>query len=227
MSVETHRVLMGSCGWNHQGWINDFYSDDLPEDWYLGFYSNEFSVVYVANVDWVDEDDLSSWTEDVSETFRFIFEVSAAVLQDETLFAQSLEKLKVMGDSCLAVVLQFPPSICGEISLLKQCIETAQINNHVCVDVKEELTDEIKDLLIDNKVSVVWDGTSPVDESFKYGTLALTHIHGQNVEMKSLRGVIESCLTASNNEHISVLCFDGEPPSLELLRNADIILNLL
>ncbi len=45
--------------------------------------------------------------------------------------------------------------------------------------------------------------------------------------MADLRKVIEGCLAVSNGERTSVLCIDGNPPSLELLRNADIILNLL
>ena len=72
MSIDTHRVAIGACGWLHQDWIGDFYPDDLPEDWYLGYYANEFSVVYIPASVWINEADLSDWCEDVSETFRFI-----------------------------------------------------------------------------------------------------------------------------------------------------------
>jgi hypothetical protein len=45
--------------------------------------------------------------------------------------------------------------------------------------------------------------------------------------MKELRKVLEVNLSASSEDCISVLFIDGSPPSLALLRNADILLNLL
>ena len=94
MSVDTHRVVMGTCGWKHKEWLDNFYSDDLPEDWQLGFYSNEFPVVYVPSTQWIDESDISGWSEDVAETFRFVLEISEDVLNDENKFNYALNKAK-------------------------------------------------------------------------------------------------------------------------------------
>lgn len=233
MSVETHRVLMGACGWKHQAWLNDFYSEDLPEDWQLGFYSNEFPVVYVPAADWLDVanldiEDLSEWKEDVSENFRFILEISGEVLDDESRFLTAIENVKSLDEYCLGVVLLLTPNICNNSNLFKQRLDLAQAVAPVCVDKQGiVISKEITDMLLNTKVSEVWDGKSDEKENYKRGSLAISHISGDELDMVGLRKAIEHCLDVSNEERVSVLCLDGEPPSLELLCNADIILNLL
>ena len=37
-----HGLRLGARGWQHPGWATDFYPDDLPEDWQLSYYANEF-----------------------------------------------------------------------------------------------------------------------------------------------------------------------------------------
>ena len=55
MSERDYRILIGAAGWQHPEWVNDaFYPDDLPEDWYLSFYANEFPVVLVPEAQWKD-----------------------------------------------------------------------------------------------------------------------------------------------------------------------------
>ena len=228
MSVETHRVLMGACGWNHKTWLNDFYSEDLPEDWQLGFYSNEFPVVYVPAADWINVADLSEWTEDVSNSFRFILEISGDVLNDEMRFSAALEKVKTLDDFCLGLVFQLTPSICNDTNLFKQRVDLAQALAPVCVEKHGiKLTNEFNEILLKQNISEVWDGEPCKNEKFKRGSLAISHISGDELDMAGLRKVIEHSLSVSSENCISVLCLDGDPPSVEKLRNADVILNLL
>lgn len=228
MSVETHRVLIGACGWNHQAWLNDFYSEDLPEDWLLGYYSNEFPVVYVPAADWLNTVDTSEWTEDVSDSFRFIFEIPDNVLDNEQQFLSALEKVKTLDDFCLGLVLKLSPSICSDTNLFEKRLNAAQSVVPVCIDAKGiELTEKLNNILSKENISKVWHGESEEMGSFQCGSLAITQILSGELDMASLRKAVEHCLSASSEDCTSVLCLDGNPPSLELLRNADIILNLL
>jgi len=229
MSVETHRVLLGACGWKHQGWLNNYYSEELPADWQLGFYSNEFPVVYVPAADWLDVSDLAEWTEDVSDSFRFILETPEHILENKQYFIKALEKAKTLDKSCLGLVLKLPQSLRDDTALFQQYLEMAQAVTHVCVDKgSAALAAEFKAMLAKNHVAEVWDGTLQEDkDSLNGGSLAMSHISGEKLDMQALRKIIEVCLSASNENCISVLCLDGDPPSLELLRNADIILELL
>jgi len=45
-------IRVGVFGWEHEHWIGTFYPDDLPEDWRLSYYANEFSVVLGAEDKW-------------------------------------------------------------------------------------------------------------------------------------------------------------------------------
>ncbi|MCK4864767.1 MAG: hypothetical protein KAT06_05020 [Gammaproteobacteria bacterium] len=227
MSVETHRVLMGACGWKHQAWLDDFYTEDLPEEWQLGFYSNEFPVVYVPAAEWIDLD-VEEWTEDISDSFRFILEVSSDVLNDEHRFATALKKANSLGEFCLGLILQVNQNLQDDIQLFQKRLDKAQEIAPVCIDkCGTELTKEFKNTLINQNISEVWNGEPREGESLNRGSLAVSRISGDNLAMADLRKVIEGCLVVSNDERTSVLCIDGKPPSLELLRNADIILNLL
>jgi len=230
MSVETHRVLMGACGWKHQAWLDDFYSENLPEEWQLGFYSNEFPVVYIPANDWINTSgsDLVEWTEDVSDSFRFILEVSAEALNDESRFATELEKVKSLDAFCLGLVFQLDSKLCENITLFNKNLLLAKTIAPVCIDSGgNTLSDEINNILFENNISEVWNGISQNNDNLNRGTLAISHVSGENLDMVALRNIVEGCLAASNENRISVLCIDGNPPSLELLRNADIILNLL
>lgn len=228
MSIETHRVVMGACGWKHMAWLNDFYDDDLPEDWQLGFYSNEFPVVYVPSTDWLVVADLSEWIEDVADSFRFILELPADILNDDAAYRAALLKAQGLGELCLGLVLVIEQTLCDNSSLLQACIEKAKAVSMVCIDTQNvELTNSLNNLLKENAVSSVWHVNMSDERSLSGATFALTRIPSQNVAMPDLRKVLEACLSASNNESISVLIFDGEPPLIETIRNADTLLNLL
>ena len=226
MSVETHRVLMGTVGWKYQDWLHDFYSEDLPEDWQLGFYSNEFPVVYVPASDWIEESGLDEWEDEVEESFRFILEVPADVILEPQRFTAALKKAKILGNLCLGLVFQVNQVVMENVTLFERHLATAFVP--VCIDKQDVLlTEEFKEILAEKNISEVWDGKSAETESLKRGSLAISHVYANDLNMKELRKVVDTSLSASSEDCISVLCLDGNPPSLENLRNAETILNLL
>jgi len=238
MSVETHRVVIGACGWKHSAWSNDFYEGDLPEDWQLGFYSNEFPVVYVPAEDWLvgDDTDLSQWTEDVTDSFRFILELPANTLNDTAAYNAALTKAKSLGEFCLGLILVVDQTLCDDITLLQTCIEKAKTVSMACIDSQNiVLTKQLNDLFVQNAVSKVWHAKKSGHENESATNfaedgginLALTRVTGQNLAMPDLRKVLEACLSMSNEDCAAVLIFDGEPPSIDMMRNADTLLNLL
>ena len=75
-------MCLGSRGWRHESWDEDFYPDDLPEDWQLSYYANEFSTVLIPADYWLADDiDLDDWCEDVPESFVFYLEYPGAESQ--------------------------------------------------------------------------------------------------------------------------------------------------
>lgn len=232
MSVETHRVVIGACGWQHAAWTNDFYEEDLPEDWQLGFYANEFSVVFIPAKDWIDTESsvLSNWTEDVVDSFRFILEVPSDTLLDEAGYNDALLKAKHFGKFCLGLVLVMNQTLCDNNDFLQTCIDKAKIVSRCCLDTRHiTMTNEMVAFLKHNSITPVrYAGAAAPDLEVGQATnWAVNKISSQDLTMPEVRKALETCLSYSNEDCISVLIFDGDPPSIEMMRNADTLLNLL
>ena len=79
-------IQAGAYGWLHRHWQGSYYPDDLPEDWQLGYYSNDFNTVLVPAVDLVanlaggQALSIEDWLDEVHENFRFYIECNAALL---------------------------------------------------------------------------------------------------------------------------------------------------
>lgn len=70
-------IRVGAFGWQHDRLVEGFYPADLPEDWRISFYANEFSAVLVPTRQWLDEElDLQEWL-DVPENFRYYLQATA------------------------------------------------------------------------------------------------------------------------------------------------------
>ena len=87
-------LLIGARGWEHPQWLGTLYPEDLPEEWRLGYYANEFSTVLVPAEAWrgLDCAELTEWAEEVEEGFRFVLE------SDGTCGAALASALDALGD---------------------------------------------------------------------------------------------------------------------------------
>ena len=74
--MTTENLKIGARGWCHERWLCSYYPDDLPEDWQLTYYANDFGVVMVPQEYWMPREgySLEGWPEAVSEDFRFFLE---------------------------------------------------------------------------------------------------------------------------------------------------------
>lgn len=81
------RVHLFARDWDHAAWTESFYPPDLPDDWRLSYYANEFRGVLVSAGRWqrATEDALPQWADDVHDAFRFYLESAQAPVtpQDE------------------------------------------------------------------------------------------------------------------------------------------------
>lgn len=76
---------LGSWGWDWDAWELSFYPPDLPEDWRLGFYANEFSLGVIPGEQamqlkaWT----LREWDRSLDSSFGFLVEVPPALRADK------------------------------------------------------------------------------------------------------------------------------------------------
>jgi hypothetical protein len=77
-------IDVAAYGWQGEQW-DGFYPEDIPAEWRLDFYANEFFALVVPYNAWSNEADeaLLAWQDQVSDDFRFYWELpegqSAAV----------------------------------------------------------------------------------------------------------------------------------------------------
>ena len=88
-------ILVGSCGWQQLQGSGDFYPEDLPEDWQLSYYANEFPSVLVPAASWQAESaELEDWCDEVHEGFRFYLQRDVKASADiEKISAQAKQQL--------------------------------------------------------------------------------------------------------------------------------------
>jgi len=87
--IHDKSIIVGACDWDRPEWLSTFYPDDLPEDWRLSYYANEFSAVLVPQAKWRAADvDFEQWAEDVPEGFRFYFLTDELDVDDAQIKSQ-------------------------------------------------------------------------------------------------------------------------------------------
>lgn len=88
-------MLVGLRDWTHPALGEGYYPDDLPEDWRLSYYANEFLAVLVPQIAWraLEREELAAWVDDAPERFRFFLESSdpaAGVCPDTSVLGDRL-----------------------------------------------------------------------------------------------------------------------------------------
>jgi Protein of unknown function DUF72 len=90
-------INVGAYGWLHPHWENNFYPEDLPADWRLGYYSNEFNTVLVPAFYWHQQHlaDCEALLDDVHPEFRFFIEYDERIFDtlSREKFTESLALL--------------------------------------------------------------------------------------------------------------------------------------
>lgn len=200
-------------GWDHEAWVaQGFYPDDLPEDWRLPYYANEFRAVLVPDEVWraANEDVIQTWLDDAPEAFQFFLELAdvSGNVQPVISVARALGH-RLGGFLCRWEVLpqDWEATIhalqaFGPVGLLPAPNTVTQ-----GVDRCWRLNDEIP----------TW-GAAPVCFAWVDGDMAYTP--------RQWREKMERLRDASQGRTV-VLVFDGLPPDIEAMRVVSAINEML
>ena len=76
----SYAVYFGAAGWNHPGWLETFYPEDMPEDWRLAFYNTQFRCNYLERAAWAGlaPEIWAQWAQETQESFCFVLESSGS-----------------------------------------------------------------------------------------------------------------------------------------------------
>jgi len=99
-------MFIAAHGWDHAAWSGIFFPSDLPPEWRLAYYANEFRAVVVPEACWrnVDAVTLAQWVTDTREGFHFLLAVEGEM--PPTPLVQALGRrfggLVTVGDPAVA-----------------------------------------------------------------------------------------------------------------------------
>lgn len=114
----TYGLRLAARGWRHENWNDIFYPQDLPEDWQLGYYANEFPAVLVPASEWQAGTGfaIEDWQDDVSEHFRFYIEwpFDSMDNKERSLFLQQCQQL---GELLGGIILQQDDELQTELAV--------------------------------------------------------------------------------------------------------------
>lgn len=218
MTQPTHRILIGSLGWQHAAWQDNFYPEDLPPEWRLGYYSNEFPLAVVTDNERAGADELPGELADCREDLQVILRLAAdADLDAARQWLQQLPRHS-------AVLLSIDPAaIDGPAAWLAQ-VQAALAPFPLCVEPLAPLTASWREALGQQGIGWSWNTHSDA-QGLAVGPLAVIQVDA-TVSPRGIRDRIAAGLAVHATRDVA-LVFAGQPPDIEAMRQARTIEELM
>jgi len=230
MTTKSHTdITVAARGWSYPAWNDSFYPDDLPEDWQLAYYSNEFRAVMVPAAEFANVDPLEveRWVEDVVEGFEFYLEVTDLFI-DWAKFALAA---KLLGTHLKGILLR-PLTVDEDLAMIAPSLDAAAVLAPVCVLLPEgvAISDNGRGLLAQHEAELCWN-THEGKPGWRGGGFVVARVKGNNhYTPKEWRETIEACLRCNNGSTIRrkvLLMVEHESPEPDALRAAMMIGDML
>jgi len=219
--MHAYRILLGAAGWQHASWQGDFYPDGLPEEWRLGFYGNEFRLVLLPAAEWpLDVAAVQQFLRNSGDSPVFLCELPLARCGSGA-WAANRQILQAFGPRLLGVVIPLAgvavtPALPGALA------DTFR----VCIDAGPATQQAMEILRHDERLGLCWYGEGDGRE-LQHGRLACARIRSAGMNPRGLRGVLEALLAAQDPQRYLAVIVEGDPPSVEVMRQALVLLDLL
>jgi hypothetical protein len=202
-TLPTFHVL--PVGWDHPGWKGVFYPDDLPPEWRLSYFANEFSAVLVPQYAWEGEDKvpLGGWVDDVSDGFRFFLELAEPIE-----FSVARKRFDILGENLGGFVL--PRYVTGDgwrETWLAMCRQHK--------------------LKVFEAITSVFPAASrdfSHDEESKLALLITDKLDGN---LRDQRIFFERLRDSVPQDAQILLCFSGDPPRIEAIQKLQQLAQLM
>ena len=115
----------------------------------------------------------------------------------------------------------------SDVATIKARLEMISDSWPVCLDFGDDEPD--KTLLLwlqEQNIGWCWHGVGTA-EGLQQGILAVSRIRAQQDNPRQTREWVETALAGSSEHRQAILLFEGEPPAIELMRQAQVILDFL
>lgn len=104
-----HSLELAGYGGAPADWSNCFYPDDLPPEWQMAYYANEFSTVLLPASFWQGKTDFQrlaeSWLLETRDSFRFHAEITTSLLRSPEGMLACRQVMEVLGARLAGILL--------------------------------------------------------------------------------------------------------------------------
>ncbi len=199
-------LMIGALGWDHSAWSEQFYPDDLPPEWRLSYYANEFQTVVLPLECWLagDHEQFDGWREDVSDRFHFVLDITGMTAGDAEAMGPLGRCQAALGDRLAGAVSWMP--------------------------LTEPVRERVRSRLGEARFLAVAGSLEqePAVQVAEDGVALCALVAGEAVsDLKSLRSVLESLSVRIRGAVSPMLFFSGRPPPIKVMREAAILWQLL
>ncbi|WP_455217975.1 DUF72 domain-containing protein [Kaarinaea lacus] len=228
-------LFVAARGWAHPSWNGDYYPDDLPDDWQLSFYSNEFRAIVIPESEWksLDPVEIERWIDDTHDEFLFFLEVEDPV----TNWQKVSEQIEYLGDQ-LGGFLFRPLEVDSDLSIMADSLSAARKLAPASILLPGNMKpgQAGQDLLTKLNVECCWNvgsGAPAWLESGLDSELAVARVTGNNsFTAREWREIIETCMQYGEVIHNAssrrvLLVLDMDMPQVNDLRTATMIGDML
>ncbi|VAW72647.1 hypothetical protein MNBD_GAMMA12-1773 [hydrothermal vent metagenome] len=216
-------VEIGSIGWEHEQWINDYYPQDLPSDWLFSYYSKQFHTVWLRPIDLLNKTaaQIQSCIEDCEQSFEFLLEMP--VLDNRLDVNQWVKQARLLQPYILAYVI--PVSAALSVDYIKSTLSllaTEKLPDIFLLPEKGAISlDKFSTL------SNVYEIATPESVSQKVDSQIMV-VDFQSADDMRMLGKTLNIFVTQNSLHHKLYCyFRGEPPSYSLMQTAQTIIPML
>lgn len=231
MRLSSHRIFIGSAGWQHDAWQGNFYPEDLPEDWRLGYYANEFPVVLLTEADRRALDDIASLPEACREGFIFVIEadLSASALDVEQAISLLQDRdtdARTLQAHCAGLLIAMSEAQLQDQQFIPQVFKRAHLSSACCIDTQSQpLPEALQNWRVDRQPAWCWQAglSKAILQSGPWSMLVVP----PHTDLRQLRDYVETALSVSSPQRDVFILFRGDPPAIELMRQAQTIEQLL
>lgn len=219
-------ILIGTCGWQFEQWQTSYYPESLPEEWQLAYYGNEYPVVLLPAQFWSQSVEvLDNWREELGE--RPVFIAEWKFCDDAERQTAIREGLASVNDLIIGIVVTLTslPNA-SQLQVVRELAQDKPVVLDWPIASAEQYHALQQQLEQDSLLSFCWHGDDAEAVQLEAGQLLLVKVESSGQTPRSLRSLIETVI-AKAGERRAVILFDGKPPDLDVVDQAEVILNLL
>jgi uncharacterized protein YecE (DUF72 family) len=159
-------VLVGTSGWQYDDWRPVFYPAGLPQRRWLEYYADRFATVESNNAFYrlPSREGFAAWRERTPDGFVFAVKASRFLTHIKRLrdpqepVWRLLDHAAGLGDRLGPILLQLPPTLSAQATVLDECLQSFPAEVRVAVEPRHPSwwTTEIRSVLERHGAALCW-----------------------------------------------------------------------